>query len=141
MVLEKVEESYKGQFCSSLENLFCQEGYCSECAISKKMIIYISGPYSLGDVAENVRNACLAGNQILAKGHIPFVPHLTHLWHLITPKAQQEWLDIDLALIPRMDALLRLQGESKGADDEVALAKSLGIRVYYSLQEIRESVG
>ena len=105
-----------------------------------KLIIYVSAPYSKGDTVENVRNACLAGNAILAKGHIPFVPHLTHLWHFITPKSYEQWLEIDLALIPRMDALLRLPGESTGADREVELAKSLGIPVYYSLEEIPQSV-
>lgn len=102
-----------------------------------KKIIYISAPYSKGDVVENVRNACLAGNEILRKGHIPFVPHLTHLWHLITPKDYETWLMIDFALIPRMDAMLRLEGDSYGADREVNLAKSLGIPIYYSLEEIK----
>ena len=100
-------------------------------------LIYISSPYANGDVAENIRKACLAGNEILKKGHIPYIPHLTYLWHLITPKPKQEWLDIDLALIPRMDALLRLPGESAGADKEVALAKCLNIPVYYSLDAIK----
>ena len=103
---------------------------------SNPKIIYVSGPYSGGDVARNVRMACKAGDAIVARGYIPFVPHLTHLWHLISPKSEQEWLDIDLALIPRMDGVLRLQGESKGADNEVALAKALGIPVYYSLEDL-----
>lgn len=100
-------------------------------------IIYVSGPYSKGDTAENIRNACLAGNEILKRGFTPFVPHLIHLWHLITPKPYQDWLDIDLALISRMDAVLRIPGESKGADNEVALALRLGIPVFYSLDEIQ----
>lgn len=36
---------------------------------------------------------------------------------------------MDLALIPRMDAVLRLPGESNGADGETALAQQLGIPV------------
>jgi len=99
-------------------------------------IIYISGPYTKGDVSLNIRNACLAGNELLKKGHIPFIPRLTHLWHIITPKPYQEWLDIDLALIPRMDAVLRLPGESPGADREVTEAECLGIPVYFSLEEV-----
>ncbi|MDP2364017.1 MAG: hypothetical protein Q8M94_09640, partial [Ignavibacteria bacterium] len=44
----------------------------------KPMLIYISAPYSLGDVVSNVRFACEVGDKILAKGHIPFIPHLSH---------------------------------------------------------------
>ena len=105
----------------------------------QKQVVYISGPYTKGDVSQNVRNACYAANEVLRIGHIPFVPHLTHLWHLITPKPYEEWLEIDFALIPKMDAMLRLPGESKGADREVELARSLGIPVYYSIREIQDA--
>jgi len=105
-----------------------------------KKIIYISSPYSIGNQADNVRRQVMVANELLGMGFIPFCPCL-HLWHLITPKLQREWLDIDLALLPRMDGLLRLPGESQGADNEVALALKLGIKVYYSIGEIREIVG
>lgn len=141
-LLERTEVNHKGWFCHYKLNLLCQEGYCSECAIpnQRKMMIYIAGPYSIGDVVLNVRNACLAANVVRAKGHIPVIPHLMHLWHIITPKTQREWLDIGLDYIPRMDAVLRLDGESVGADNEVALAKALGIKVYYSLAGIKDAV-
>ena len=109
-----------------------------EAGYNQRKVIYISAPYTLGDTAENVRNACLAGDEILRKGHIAFVPHLMHLWHLISPKPHQDWIDIDLALLPRMDALLRLPGESYGADREVLLAKALNIPVFYSLADIKD---
>ncbi len=100
------------------------------------MIIYVSAPYSLGDVSENIRRACFAGDAILAKGHTPLVPHLSHLWHLISPKSHEEWLAIDLNLLSMCDALLRLPGESKGADMEVAEAKRLCMVIYYRLGDI-----
>lgn len=84
----------------------------------------------------NVRLACEIGDKILAKGHIPFIPHLSHFWHFLSPKSYDEWLRIDSAIIPKCDALLRVNGESKGADMEVKLAWGLGIPVYYSLEEI-----
>jgi len=101
------------------------------------LIIYVSAPYSLGDQIDNVRFACEVGDKILAKGHIPFIPHLSHLWHFVSPKSYDEWLRIDKAFVPRCDALLRVGGESKGADLEVEFAKDNHIRVYYSLEEIR----
>ncbi len=101
------------------------------------LLIYIAAPYTLGDVAENVRFACEIGDEILKKGHIPFVPHLTHFWHFLSPKPWEEWLRIDNAILDECDALLRVGGgESKGADLEVQRAKDLGIPVYYSLKDI-----
>ena len=100
------------------------------------MIIFISAPYTVGDVAINIRKTCLVGDEILKKGHIPLIPHLSHLWHLISPKPYDTWLDIDLELLSMCDALLRLPGESKGADIEVEEAKKLCMIIYYSLEEI-----
>ena len=39
-------------------------------------------------------------------------------------------------LIERCDAILRLEGASKGADNDVKLAKERGIPVYYDIAEI-----
>ena len=100
------------------------------------MIVYISSSYTFGDTAENVRRACLAGDEILRKGHTPFVPHLAHLWHLISPKSYEEWLKIDFALLSMCDALLRLDGKSKGADLEVVEAKKLCMLIFYDIKDI-----
>ena len=105
----------------------------------KPMLIYIAAPYSLGDVVSNVRFACEVGDKILAKGHIPFIPHLSHFWHYLSPKSYEEWLRIDQAFIPRCDALLRMNGISKGADLEVKQAKECGIPVFYDIKEIPDA--
>lgn len=39
-------------------------------------------------------------------------------------------------LLERCDAVLRLAGESRGADQDVAIARERGIPVYYTLDEI-----
>jgi hypothetical protein len=39
-------------------------------------------------------------------------------------------------LLERCDAVLRLAGESRGADKDVAIAQERGIPVYYNLDEI-----
>lgn len=105
------------------------------------MIIYVSAPFSKGDQFVNVRNACLAGDEILKKGHIPLVPHLTALWHAISPKSWEEWMEIDTALLSMCDALVRLPGESKGADMEVAEAKKLHLIIYDNLEQIPKHWG
>jgi hypothetical protein len=58
------------------------------------------------------------------------------LWHFYSLKSYDEWLRIDCAYIPRMDAVLRLPGESKGADWEVKLAKHLGIPVFTNMESL-----
>jgi len=103
------------------------------------MRIYVAGPYSKGETAINVRNAILAGDKLLEMGHTPFIPHLTHFWHYISPKPWDVWLKIDQDWLEVCDAVLRLDGESKGADLEVELAKKLGKPVYYSLEELANS--
>jgi hypothetical protein len=43
-------------------------------------------------------------------------------------------------LLQHCDAVLRLPGESRGADQDVAIARQLGIAVYWSLEEIPDLV-
>ena len=100
------------------------------------MKIYVAGPYSKGDVAINVRDAILAGDFVAAIGHVPFIPHLTHFWHLVQPHPYEFWLEQDMEWLKVCDAILRLEGDSAGADKEVERAKANGICVYYSLSDI-----
>jgi hypothetical protein len=99
-------------------------------------MIYVSGPYTLGDVAVNVRTAMDAGIHILDKGDAPFIPHLFHFLHLVHERKYERWLDVDLAVVERCDALLRLPGMSSGASAEVHIARDHGIPVYTSLEEL-----
>ena len=103
--------------------------------------VYIAGPYSSGDQAENVRIAIEAANEVVRMNGIPFVPHLTHLWSLITPKAYTWWLWYDRQWLAKCDILLRLPGISPGADAEVEEAKRLGVPVFHGLDELRAALG
>jgi len=100
------------------------------------MRVYIAGPYAKGDIAINVANAVMAGDMVLDLGHIPYVPHLTHLWHLISPHPHEEWLTLDREWLKVCDMVLRIPGESAGADQEVELAEELGIPVVYNGREL-----
>ena len=102
-------------------------------------LIYISGPFSNGDVTENTRRACEVGNELLERGCIPFIPHLSLFWHFAFPKSWGTWMKIDLEILSRCDGILRIRGESIGADKEVRLADKLGIPIYYSLEEIKDA--
>ncbi len=98
--------------------------------------IYIAGPYTKGDVAINVRNAIEAANSLADAGFAPFIPHMSHFWHMLFPRLYEFWLDLDNQFLPVCDALLRLPGESSGSDKEVALARSLNIPVHFSTDEL-----
>ncbi len=100
--------------------------------------VYIAGPYTNGDVALNVRNAFEAANRLADLGYAPFVPHSTHFWHMLFPRPYEDWLQLDNEYLPCCAALLRLPGESKGADKEVEFARKLGIPVFRTIEALNQ---
>lgn len=100
------------------------------------MRVYVAAPYTHPDPVENTRRAILAGDALLAAGHTPFVPHLNLAWNLVSPKPPATWYALDLAWLAVCEAVLRLPGESFGADVEVSEANRLGIPVYYRVEDV-----
>jgi hypothetical protein len=100
------------------------------------MIVYIASPYSLGDPEENVRVQIDAAHRLMDLGHTPIAPLLSHFLHLHRPRPYEDWLRSDLEIIPRCDMLLRLPGESPGADRETDLAMTLSIPVIYGWDKL-----
>jgi Domain of unknown function (DUF4406) len=98
--------------------------------------IYVAGPYRQGDVAVNVRNAYEAANRLADLGFAPFVPHATHFWHMLFPRPYEFWLDLDNQFLPSCEAVLRLPGQSSGADKEVHLAQTLEIPVFTDIHDL-----
>ena len=110
--------------------------------MSDPLRVYIAGPYTKGDVAVNVRNAILAGDRVLALGAVPFIPHLTHFWHLVAPKDYEQWMAIDFEWLKVCQVCWRIPGESAGADREVAHALQWGSPlVVYSEGELAALMG
>lgn len=105
---------------------------------SKKKKVYVAGPYTRGDVGLNVRHAIQWGDQIATEGMTPFIPHLSHFWHLIEPHHYAFWVDYDNEWLPLCDAVYRIEGESVGSDAEVELANKLGIPVFTDMDELIE---
>lgn len=99
----------------------------------KPIRVYVAGPYSLGSEAHNVRVALEAAETLLRRGYAPYVPHLTHFWHLIFPHGYETWLALDFDWLDVCDVVLRLPGASAGADREVARALGQGIPVEHDL--------
>lgn len=100
------------------------------------MIVYLATPYSIGDPCVNVNKAVKIAEQVVEEGHTPMLPILSHLWHLISPHDYSYWMNIDKELIKKADKVLRISGESNGADMEVQIAKHLNIPVVYSVKDL-----
>jgi hypothetical protein len=98
--------------------------------------VFISGPYTKGDVAINVKNAMDVADELLVHGFAPYCPHLTHFLHLNNPKPYDVWLALDKEFLSTCDLVLRLPGESTGADSEIAWAIMKKIPIYHSLEDI-----
>lgn len=113
--------------------------------------VYIAGPITKGDLAHNINQgtdafvalaqsgvsafcpmwSCYSGRAVSVGGVVVAVGHpnpneLTHA----------EWCGLDLAWVARSDAVLRLPGESTGADLETAHAVKCGVPVFHSTHEL-----
>lgn len=98
--------------------------------------VYIASPYTLGDVAVNVKKQMDVADELIGLGYAPFVPLYSHFQHMAHPRPYETWTRLDNVWVLVCDAVLRLPGESKGADAEVDLAKSNNIPVAYSIGEL-----
>lgn len=105
--------------------------------------VYVAGPISKGDTEANVQRGIEVGLQLLEAGYAPFIPHLSaraypsgDTSHLVGTALYEKWLEVDLAFIAVCDAVLRLPGESAGADREVEHAYAHNIPVFKSIEEL-----
>jgi len=104
--------------------------------MKRKKLIYIASPYTKGDVAVNVRESIVVADTLTEAGYLVFAPLFSHFWHFLIPHQYDFWMEMDLQWILRCDCVLRLPGESSGADKEVAFATAINIPVYYSVEEL-----
>ncbi len=102
-------------------------------------LVYIAGPYSRPDPEENTERILVLAMRLYEQGRIvPLVPHLTHFWNLAIPRPTTFWYEYDFHLLRRCDAVLRVSGESFGADGETHLARELGLPVFEDADELAE---
>ena len=114
----------------------------------KSLLILIAGPVRSGThnraelIDANLNNMAQVALRVYQKGHIPVVGE----W-LALPKAagsteigdaiSEEYLyPVAHRVISRCDAILRMPGESRGADLDIEEGKKRGLSIYYSLEEI-----
>lgn len=118
--------------------------------VHKRMMILIAGPYRSGTgddprkMAENLHRLEQASWPIFQAGHVPMIGEWVALpiWQAAGGSTIGDELYDEILhptagrLIEHCDAILRLPGESKGADNDVRLAHERGIPVYYSIDEV-----
>ncbi|MGW8256005.1 MAG: DUF7768 domain-containing protein [Thermoguttaceae bacterium] len=101
--------------------------------------IYISGPLtSSGNVLENLDRAMHAARLLIENGFAPFCPHLTYHVDPGETYSHDLWMEIELPWVAVADAVLRLPGESLGADIECARASELDIPIFDSVVALAE---
>jgi hypothetical protein len=96
------------------------------------MYVYLSGPITHNPkktffrISEAGKIHC----ELMRRGFFPFTPHLLSLADMIDGGiGYEDWMNYDLAWILKCDLLIRLPGESTGADREVGYAKAHNIAV------------
>ena len=111
------------------------------------MWIMIAGPYRTGATSEAERRRNLlamnrAAYEVLRRGHIPIIGVNLALPVIEAAGAEsydEVMMPLSLALAARCDAILRLDGVSSGADEEVERIRANGGIVYRRIEEIPES--
>lgn len=115
--------------------------------MTKPLLILIAGPYRSGTngdsdlIAQNLARLEEASGPIFRLGHVPMIGEwvaLPILRTLETADSGEGDVMYETAhrLLQHCDAVLRLPGESSGADKDVEIAQERGLPVYRSLAEI-----
>ncbi|MFB7944764.1 DUF4406 domain-containing protein [Kitasatospora phosalacinea] len=113
------------------------------------MLVLIAGPYRSGTdgdpaaMAANLARLEAAAWPVFAAGHLPVIGEWIALPVLHSagagptdPLAEQVLYPTAARLLARCDAVLRLPGESTGADLDVATARRRGLPVYHDVSEL-----
>ena len=117
---------------------------------SKPLIILVAGPYRSGTndqpelIADNLRRLEKGALTVYEAGHIPLIGEWVALpiakqagsTRLGDAVSEKFLYPVAARLLERCDAVYRLEGASKGADQDVAIAKNRGLPVFYRAEEL-----
>lgn len=125
----------------------------------RKLRVYIAGPIAKGDLESNIQQSDVAFKELAQLGFAPFNP----MWSCFAGSAKRnmdmngrrygvvegtatsgssiglshkDWVDLDLAWVEVADAVLRLPGESVGADRETGHARKKEIPVFHAVDDL-----
>jgi hypothetical protein len=118
--------------------------------VTKPLIVLVAGPYRSGTdgdpqrIRQNLQRLESFALGVYNAGHIPLIGE----WVALPLAAQAGSSEVGDAiseqylypvagrLLQRCDAVLRIEGPSKGADEDVRIAKERGLPVYFKLQDV-----
>ncbi len=117
------------------------------------MLILIAGPYRSGTnddpelMQQNLNNLESVALSIFRKGHVPMIGEWIALPLIRLAGSEKPgddaWQEIQYPvahrLLEKCDAVFRISGASKGADEDVRLAKEKGLKIYYHLEDIPDA--
>jgi hypothetical protein len=117
---------------------------------NKPLLILIAGPYRSGTnddpalMAENLSKMEEVALPIFRAGHIPVIgewfalPLLKQAGSKYPGDEAYEEISYPVShrVLAKCDAIFRIAGASKGADEDVRIAKENGLKVYYKLEDI-----
>jgi hypothetical protein len=120
----------------------------------KDMLILIAGPYRSGTnddpqlMRQNLKNLESVALPLFRKGHVPVIGEWIALPLIELAGSSKPgdgpWEEVQYPvahrLLEKCDAVLRLEGASKGADEDVRVAKERGLKVYFRLEEVPDEV-
>lgn len=117
---------------------------------SKPLLVLVAGPYRSGTngdplrIKRNLQRLESFALGVYKAGHIPLIGE----WVALPLSEQAGSAEVGDAiseqylypvagrLLERCDAVLRIDGESKGADEDVRIARERGLPVYFRLQDV-----
>jgi hypothetical protein len=116
----------------------------------RPLIILIAGPYRSGTdgdpsrIDANLRALESYALPLYRAGHIPMIGEWVALPIARVAGSRQPGDELSeqflypvaSRLLERCDAVLRIPGASKGADEDVRLARERGLPVYYDLRDV-----
>lgn len=116
----------------------------------KPLVILIAGPYRTGTngdsllIARNLYRLESFALSIYKAGHIPMIGEWVALplikqagsLKLGDEISEQYLYSVASRLLERCDAVLRVEGESKGADEDVRIARERGLHVYWRMEDV-----
>jgi len=98
--------------------------------------VYIASPYTVGDTAQNVKLQIDTVDTLMDVGFAPYAPLYSHFQHMVHPRPYQDWVNIDFEWVKTCDCLLRLGGESPGAEKEIEVAIENDKPVFYRIIDL-----
>jgi len=109
-------------------------------------VIYTAGPYSAdGDnnVLNNILTARYIARTLWLRGWAVICPHTNNILMNGPDTTWELFMAGDLELLKRSDAIYMLPGweNSKGAKVEHGIARTLGLPIYYNLDEVPNEKG